>query len=138
MRQARPVRGHAVETLDRAHRDGEFIGARVAHHADALHWQQHREALPDALVPPRLADLLGDDGIRLLQQGDLVARDAAQDADREAGPREGLADQEFLVDAEVASHGADFVLEQFAERLHQLELHTFRQAADVVMALDGR
>ena len=83
MRQPRPVRGHAVQTLDGADRDGKFIGARIAHHADALHRQQHREALPDALVPPGLAYLVGDDRVGLLEQVDALARDVAEEVKRE-------------------------------------------------------
>jgi hypothetical protein len=37
VRQARPVGGHAVEALDRADRHRVFVGAGVAHDADALH-----------------------------------------------------------------------------------------------------
>ena len=137
MRQARPVGGHAVEAFDCAHRHRELIGAGIAHHANALHRQQYRKALPHALVPAGLAHFIDHDRIGLLQQCDLVAGDVAENADREAWAWKRLPNQEFLLDAEVAADAAHFVLEQLAQRLHELELHAFRQAADVVMALDG-
>ncbi len=52
------------------------------------------------------------------------------------GPGEGLALQDFFGHAQVAADFADFVFEQFFERLDQLELHLLGQAADVVMRLD--
>ena len=52
---------------------------------------------------PALRIFVGDDGVGLLQQRDPVARDLAEDADRQARARERLADQELLVDAEVAA-----------------------------------
>ena len=45
------------------------------------------------------------------------------------------AHQLFLY-AQRAAHAAHFVLEQHAQRLHDLQLHLFRQAANVVVALD--
>ena len=84
------------------------------------------------------ADFLDDDGVGFLQQRQAFARDLAEDADRQARSRERLADQELLVDPEVAANGAHFILEQLAQRLDELELHALRQAADVVVTLDRR
>src|SRR5688572_6601492 len=51
VRQPRPVGRHPVETLHRTDRHGVFVGPGVAHHTDALHWQQHGKALPQPLIP---------------------------------------------------------------------------------------
>ena len=64
--------------------------------------------------------------------------DLAQDAHGEARAGERLADDELLVEAEVAPEPPHFVLEQLAQRLDQRELHVLRQPADVVVALDRR
>ena len=39
--------------------------------------------------------------------------------------------------AELAAERAHLVLEQFAQRLDQLHVHAFGQAADIVVRLDG-
>src|SRR6185369_2554425 len=42
VRQLRPVGGHEVARLYRAQRDHVIVSAAVAHHAHALHRQEHR------------------------------------------------------------------------------------------------
>ena len=54
------------------------------------------------------------------------------------GPGKRLPHDELLVEPELASDLADFVLEQLAQRLDQLHPHPLGQPADVVMALDHR
>ena len=44
-----------------------FVRPEIAHHADGLHRQQHRERLPDLIVQPSLADLIEINRIRLAQ-----------------------------------------------------------------------
>jgi hypothetical protein len=41
------------------------VGALVAHHADALHRQQHGKDLPDGVVEDGLADRLDGDRVGL-------------------------------------------------------------------------
>ena len=54
------------------------------------------------------------------------------------GPGERMAADERLRQAELAAERAHLVLEQFAQRLDQLQPHALGQAADVVVALDRR
>ena len=56
----------------------EIVGAVVAHHADALHRQEHRKGLPDRVVEPGLADLVEIDRVGLAQDVELFARDRAR------------------------------------------------------------
>jgi hypothetical protein len=63
--------------------------------------------------------------------------DFAEDAHAQAGAREGVAVDHLVRQAEGNAQLADFVLEQLAQRLEQLEVEGFRQAAHVVVALDG-
>ena len=56
----------------------------------------------------------------------------------EAGPREGLAPDHPLGQAELGADRADLVLEQHPQRLDQLEVEVVGQAADVVVGLDRR
>jgi hypothetical protein len=50
-------------------------------------------------------------------------------------PREGMAADKDLGQAEFAAERARLVLEQFAQRLHQLHVHALGQAADIVVRL---
>jgi hypothetical protein len=52
------------------------------------------------------------------------------------GPGNGWRPTKAGVQAEFDAQGAHLVLEEFAQRLDQLQLHEVRQAADVVVALD--
>ena len=54
------------------------------------------------------------------------------------GPGERLTPHDLLGQAQLGAHLADLVLEQVAQRLHQLERHVLGQAAHVVVALDVR
>ena len=64
-------------------------------------------------------------------------RDLARAADREARPRERMAADERLGQAELAAERPHLVLEQLAQRLDQLHVHALGQAADIVVRLDG-
>src|SRR5262249_25216339 len=59
--EAVEVGRHAVGRRDGAERHHVVVGAPVAHHADGLHRQDHRERLPDVVVEPGAADLLDED-----------------------------------------------------------------------------
>ena len=64
-------------------------------------------------------------------------RHLAEDAHAEAGPGERMALDHLGGQAEGQAELAHFVLEQVAQRLEQLQAQFGRQAADVVVALDG-
>src|SRR5437762_4983476 len=130
------VGGHAVGRGDGPQRADEFIRARIAHDADRLHRQQHGEGLPDRVVESGIADLFEEHRIGLAQDVELVARDLARDADREARAGERVAVDKIFGQAELAAEGADLVLEQFAQGLDERQLHARGEAADIVMRLD--
>src|SRR5690606_27730186 len=114
-----------------------FISPAIAHDAHGLHREQHGEGLPDLVVLARLADFVEIDRIGLTEDVELFAGDAARAADGKARSREGVAANKALRNAEIAAELADFVLEQFAQRLDQLHVHAFWQAAHIVVRLDG-
>mgnify|MGYP000520507625 CR=1 FL=1 len=130
------VGGHAVDARHGAERAGIVVGATVAHHAHGAHRQERHEGLPDLVVEPVAADLVDIDRIGPAQDLELLAGDLAGAADREAGAGEGMAADEALGQAELAAEGADLVLEEFAQRLDQLQTHLLGQAAHIVVRLD--
>ena len=138
MGQPCPVCGHAVARLHRAQHAGLLVGAVVAHHADAAHGQQHGEGLPQRRVEVRRADFFVHDGVGPAQHVQARFGDLAQAAHREPRAGEGVAPEHVVRHAHGLARAAHLVLEQLAQRLDQLELHAFGQAADVVVALDHR
>ena len=72
VREREEVGRHAVGGGDGAQRADVVVGARVAHHADGAHGQQHGERLPDLVVEAGLADLVEVDGVGLAQDVELV------------------------------------------------------------------
>ena len=64
----------------------------------------------------------------LAKDFELLVGDGAGTADGEAGPRERMAADEGLRQAELAAERAHLVLEQHAERLDELHVHALRQA----------
>src|SRR3546814_18948366 len=96
------------------------------------HRQQHGEGLPDGVVEASLADGVEVDGVGLAQDLRLVAADRAGDANGEARPREGMAANQALRQAEIAPARAHLVLEQPQQRPDQPHLHARRQAPPVL------
>jgi hypothetical protein len=74
--------------------------------------------------------------VGLCQQFGVFALHLAEDAHAQARARERMAVDHVARQAEGNAEPAHLVLEQFAQRLDQAELHVFRQAADIVVALD--
>ena len=93
--------------------------------------------MPHIEVIRHFHDFFADAQVGLLKHIDALRCDVADDAHGKTGAGEGLAIDNVAWQAEFASNFADFVLEEFAQRLDQLELEVVRQAADVVVALDG-
>ena len=115
-----------------------LVGAAVPHHADGPHREQDGEGLPDVVVQPRGLDLFQVDGVGEAQDAQPLGGHGADDADGEARTREGMAADQRIVEAQGAADAAHLVLEEFAQRLDELEGHVVREAADVVVGLDGR
>ena len=114
------------------------VGAPVALHAHAAHvGEQHDRALPHLAVQAGGGELLAGDGVGPAQDGQAFGGDLADDADAEAGTREGLSPDDLLRHAELEADAPDLVLEQRPQGLDQAELEVVGQPAHVVVALDG-
>lgn len=139
-----PVGGHEVAGLHGTQGDDVFIGAAVAHHANALDGQEDGEGLAGEVVPgfaggfvAEVAQFFDEDGIGFAQQVGVFFFDFAEDAHAQAGAGEGVAIDHFGRQAQGHAEFTDFVLEEFAQGFKQLEAELFGQAADVVVAFDG-
>mmetsp|Transcript_92860 Transcript_92860/g.268158 ORF Transcript_92860/g.268158 Transcript_92860/m.268158 type:complete len:203 (-) Transcript_92860:953-1561(-) len=109
----------------------------VAHDAHGPdRWQQDRESLADLVVVARAAQLLKVDVIGRPQALGARLRHLADDADAQAGAREGVAHHGVVRQAELPAEGAHLVLEQEPQGLDDLHLHAVGEAADVVVRLD--
>src|SRR5579883_651003 len=131
------IRRHAVRRSNRAQSADIFIGAAIAHHAHRSHRQKHGKGLPYLVVKASLADLLEIDRIRPAQDRKLLACDRTRAADGKARPWKGMPVNEAFGKPEFAAKRAHLVLEEFAQRLNELQIHALGQAADIVMRLDG-
>ena len=79
---------------------------------------------------------LDDDRVGFAERVEPLAGDFAEAADGEAGAGERMPPDDFFGQAELQAELADFVFEQVAQRLDQLEAEFGGQAADVVVQLD--
>ena len=89
--QVHPVGRHAVRGGHGAQGHAALVGALVAHHADALHRKQDSPRLPHLIVQPGGAQRVDIYFVDVLEDFDLLGRDVAQNADRKARSREGMA-----------------------------------------------
>ena len=131
-----PVGRHAVCRCYGAQRNAAFVGTFVAHDAHALYRQQHNSRLPYLVVEVGLVEHVDEDLVGLLEHGDLLGRDLAQNTYSETRAGEGVAAYEQRADAERTAHAAHLILEEQAQGLDDLQVHVFGQAAHVVVRLD--
>lgn len=137
VRDSCPVGGHEVRGGDAAEGESIIIRPAVAHDADGAHIGQHREILVHRALKMRLCDLLAEDEVGVAEDIQLLLGDIAYHADGKTRAREGLPHHKVIGQAQLPAERAHLVLEQQAQRLDDLlEVHTVRQAADVMVALD--
>src|SRR5689334_25078299 len=104
-----------------------FVGAVVPHYTDGLHRKQHSERLPDKVVQSRAADFFEVYGVGLAQDLELLCGERARNPDRQARSREGMAPDEALPQAQLASQSAHLLLEESAQRPAPLPIHAIRK-----------
>ena len=137
-RELEDVGGHAVRRGHRAQSEDGFIGPRIAHDANGVDRQKDGESLPDGVVEAGGADFFQPDGVGPLEDGDLLRRHLAWDADGKTWPGKRMATDEGGRQTQFSPERANLVLEQLTQRFDELQLHSFRQATDVVVAFDHR
>src|SRR5262249_8968376 len=79
----------------------------------------------------------GEDGIGVAQGFQAFPGDVAEAAHRQTRPRKRLPPDNRIWQAERRADFADFIFKEITQRLNQLELQIRREAADVVVTLDG-
>src|SRR5687767_12025927 len=137
MRETRPVCGHSVGAGDCTERDSLLVGAVIAHHADRLNGQQHGERLPDVFVDPEIMKLVGEYFVGFLKKLDLFWGNFTEDANTKTGAGKRMPLEDHFGNAKISADRADLVFEKLTQGFDKLQVHFFRQAADVVMGLYG-
>ena len=143
-----PVSGHCIARLNSAQDDGALIRALVTHNANALDVGQNREVLPTAMLAVAFARFLeqtlvvcvqffANNGIGILENLKLFGAYCANDANSQTGAREGLAVNDVCGQAKGSAQCANLVLEEVVKRLNKVEVNTFREGDEVVVAFDG-
>ncbi len=132
-----PVGGHGVGGGDGAQSHSTFVCALVAHYTYALYREQYHAGLPYLVIQAMVTEPLDEYMVSFLKYMYFLGGDVAEYAHGQTGTREGMACYQVLRHAELTSYGAYLVLEEQTQGLAELEVHLFRQAAYVVVALDG-
>lgn len=73
-----------------------------------------------------------EDLVGVLKDAHFLCGDLAEDADAEAGAREGMAPEQVGADAEGTAYAAHLILEEEAQGLDDAEVHLLGESADVV------
>ena len=132
----REVGGHKVQRLDGADGDYALEGPRIAHNADGLHRDEHRQGLGDFSVQSCGLYFVDDYFVGGAEDFEPFGRNLADDSHRQAGPWKRVPPDDVLRQAEVFAYASHLVFEQVAQRLDKLEAELLGQAADVVVQLD--
>ena len=138
LRHADPIGCHAVMAAHDAQGDGVVIGSFVSHDAHRADGQKNGEGLPNFIIPLGGSHFLDHDGIGLAHDAQALGVDSSDNANGESRTREWLAVDDFFGESEFFADSADFVFEELAQGLDELEFHALGEASDVVVALDKR
>ncbi len=88
------------------------------------------------MVPVGVVQLFNKNGIGFAQNIGVLFFHFTQNAHAQARPREGMAVDHIVRQAELQTDFSHFVFEQLTQRFHQLHFHGFRQAAHIVVGFD--
>ena len=126
---------HGVDRSHTTHRNHVFVCSRVPHHTDALHREIDTEGLPNFVVQAGRTNFFEHDRVRGTKRRKLFARDVTHDANAEPRAGERMSPDQRFGKPECAPYFSHFVLEQFAQGLHELQPHVIRQPAHIVVGL---
>ena len=101
-----------------------------------MHRQQHGKDLRGFAVQSGRLDLVDHDGVGLAQFVEPGFGHLAQQADRQPGAGKRVPPDDLFRQTQLQAQPPDFVFEQVAQRLDQLEAQILGQSADVVVQLD--
>lgn len=101
--------GHEVVGGDGPEGDDLVVRALVTSDTDGLDREQSGKSLRDLVIEAGGPNLLDVNGVGLLKEGDLVARDGTDDADGKTRSGEGVAANEVLGNLQQAAEVADLV-----------------------------
>src|SRR5215467_4562513 len=131
----RPICRHPVETRHGTDRNHVLVCSLVSHHTNRPDREKDGEGLPDVTIQPGGPDLLIHNRFCSAQDRQTLLRDSTEDSNREPWSWEWLPPDDVIGNSQFRSQHAYFVLEQFPQRLNQLEMHASRQPSDIMMRL---
>ena len=103
--QPGPVGGHGILGRDGAEHDRVTIRATITLDTDGTNTgKQNDGALPDLKIESGRGEFFADNEVGLAQNVETFAGDLADDADAEAGAREGLTTDDVFGDAKLAAN----------------------------------
>ncbi len=122
--------------FDGSDRNHAFVGAPVTHDANGLDGEQDSEDLAGLAIEAGGDDLFEQDFVGVADDFELLFGDIAQDPHSQTGPREWVTPDDGIGEPEDRAQGADFVFEEFTQRLDEIEPELFGEAADIVVEFD--
>mgnify|MGYP001411570002 CR=1 FL=1 len=132
----RPAGGHEIDSLDSTKGHHILVAAGVPDHAYRLDRQEDRKGLTGLVVEIRTVKLFQENGVGAAQDIGIFLFHFTENTHAQTRPRERVAVDHVVGQAQFQADLAHFVLEQFTQRLDQFKGHVFRQAAHVVVRLD--
>ena len=112
------------------------VATGVSDDADRVDREVDGERLVHTVIVVGAAQFFDEDRVRATEHVEILASHFPDHAHGEAGSGKRVAKYQFRWKAEGKSHLAHLVLEQIAQGLYQLEVHSVRQAADIVVGFD--
>ena len=134
---AGPVGGHEVVGGDGADGQEVVVGAVVAHDTHGADPGEDAEELSHLALVAVFGHLIPENPVGLLEDFDLLGGDFTDDAHAQAGTGEGLPPDKLVGDAQLLAHPADFILEQAAQGLDNVQkLHVLGHFDLIVVSFD--
>src|SRR5690554_3168543 len=131
-----PVGSHGISAGNCPQDNGIGIGPLLIPDSDTLNIRQDSKVLPDLPIQASLPDLLPENSIGFPQDSQFLLIDAADYPYSQSRSRERLPPDYILRQAKQLTQFPDLILEEVPQGFDQFQVHIFRQAAHIVMALD--
>lgn len=114
--------GHGINSVDGAEDDGVFEASGVIADADGFKVWDNGKVLPYFFIQSGHCKFFSQDGVGFSDGFEAVTGNGTKAAYAKARAREGLTVDHIVWQTKLCAAGADFILEQLADRFDQLKL----------------